>query len=316
MTGAIRFGGLARARSGESKPADVFQRFAHYVGQVWVNDHDPPTGGAALAQFDPLSIKRDYEQFLARGGHVDYQRGLTLEEGVLGRQLFMREEYICAIATEVNPGDLPRIRKVMMPASAVCELLAEVLAAMRKARGVACHVYRGASGHTITCVDHDPSSSTFTYFDSWPDRSLLAEWADTVRPDPGPERLWRIDADALTPILYAIQVPLPLWRELHGEAHDEPRGEKRRPKPSELSDDQRQAVLDFFLLCVNAGLLTAQGQQDFQALAESGTLWDTDRDGVTVFEHLQRMVAVQKGDVRPMLNKLLRHLADPTSVHQ
>jgi hypothetical protein len=73
------------------EPEDVFVRFAMYVGQVWVHEHAPPTDGPDLASFDALSIKPDWDKFLAEGHRLDYQ-GLTLEEGWLTDQLFLRQE--------------------------------------------------------------------------------------------------------------------------------------------------------------------------------------------------------------------------------
>jgi hypothetical protein len=322
---AVRFGGASNAVPGEDVPADLFQRFTHYIGQIWVNEHEPPTDAATLATFDLLSIKPDYDHFLAAGRRVDYTRGLTLEEAWLSTQLAFRQELICVIAEEANATSLNRIvRKAVMPAASVCELLAAALereTADRQDPHVQTFTYGDGVGHVVAFVAYDRSASIYTYFDPWPGMSLLASWVNkevtSVVPAPGPERLWLIVADELPSIMYAVMLPMPLWQRLHGEetAASTPPPATTWPTPAELTDEQRQDVLNFYLTCANAGLLTAQGNEDFQTVLESGALWDVDQNGNTTLDNLKLLVRNAQ-EPATMLNLVLRHIADPSSIHQ
>jgi hypothetical protein len=320
----VLFGGASGFYSDAAGPSDAFQRFAHYMGSVWVDDHDPPTGGTALMDFDILSARPDYEKFLESGERVPFERGLTLDQAWLLDQVVMHTEYMCVISTDAPEAETPRIsRKTFMQPSDLSDFAAEALLPQRPeehdASDLLGFVWHEMNGHAITITGFDRETAEFQFFDPWPGESLLAAWAPegAVREDRGPERLWRITDAALSRLVYAIFVRMPLWTVLHGQAD----ALLPAPKlPAPLSNDERRRVMDLVLVCTNAGLLDQQAQADFEVLLQRPEVFfDRDSQGATLLDNLWLLVRLaQQGGpaAEGQFREVLHVLTDPSSIHQ
>jgi hypothetical protein len=260
------------------------------------------------------------EGYLAKGGSVDYQSGQTLEAIWFLGQMIFHDEYICvasSTAPNFDPGRITRLA-VMSPAELVDR--AKFFYAGAKDEHLQTLTFHRSGGHVIDLIGYDPSTDTFAYWDPWPGQTLLTEWVENpsdVTASAGMERTWRIKAPAIAPLLYAYCIPVSVWQRIHGYT-----SQSRGPKilhASEMSNEQRQEVMDFISTCSNAGYLSQQGFEDVTTILNRGLLYDEDREGNTLISNLRSMITTEVSagrDPGALLNPVLRAIADPPSIQQ
>jgi hypothetical protein len=79
-------------------------------------------------------------------------------------------------------------------------------------------VHDGRMGHSIRALRHDPQAGMFTYFDPWPERSLLCREFNLAGVDAQPTEngLWRITDAELASVIFASFMMPTHWAQLTG----------------------------------------------------------------------------------------------------
>ncbi len=232
--GVLRFGGIVTEDQEPTLPAEepttasgMIQKFFQWVATVWLEQH-PRMSAEEIAALDPSSLMPEYHAYIDRGGYVDTEHGLTLEQTWLLAQLTTHTLYVCVINSLQRPTPSARItRKYFMTGQEIIELLREIFIKkvrtktrikLDKQEPIPATVYDGDRvTHAITLFGQDRATGSFVYHDPWPDRSLLCAENNSAGvaavPVPSGERLWMITPEEFEAVVFSILVPTNIWEQ-------------------------------------------------------------------------------------------------------
>lgn len=319
---------------------EVFQEFGHYIATIWVHQNEVPESAEALSIFDPVLLIPEYKAYIASGGKVETERGLTLEETWMLSQIFKKEPLICLLNTQQPPQPSNRItRKILLTPDKIIEVLQKAFPVRLNSHDIQGQtqrwgnlspiyqmlVFDGVSGHCLSLIGIDRRTTSFVYWDPWPGSSLLCRGQNVGNVAAVPclsgERFWLLTPNDLERVIYAVLLPQTRWANLTGNMQSVASVRSEQPLRKQFSrpPDAEQRFLAFFELCQTRGLLTAQGQNDLVTLYRTNRIFDRSSEGYDTLYYLVKIVIEPREegvDLKQLLNQILHTLAEPASVHQ
>jgi hypothetical protein len=207
--------------------AALLQEFYHYVGHIWLEDHDPPQERQELAGFRISDLVSSYKIYRAEGGDIRLHEGLGLERTYLLTQLVARTPLVCLLNSEQPDTSTPRMSRLrpMPPAELLDALQQRCKVRLNTGKDIAGQtsrwgnlcpshimlVHDGETGHCVVLTGFEQGSNRPIIWDPWPLRSLLCSEnniagvaAEPVRSD---EPFWTVSAEEFARVIYAAFIP-------------------------------------------------------------------------------------------------------------
>ena len=151
----------------------------------------------------------------------DPQKGATLEQIWRVAGMVSGRWPVCLLASGRPDVPVKDIEKVVkLNAVQLTEVMADMLQISDRV-AIQILYYDGSTGHSITLMDFDPAAKRFTYYDPWPDFSLLSKeynmaGVNAVRVD---RQIWSMTADELASVVFAALVPKLFWAVFSGDKY-------------------------------------------------------------------------------------------------
>lgn len=196
-----------------SIPGQLMQKFYHWVGTVWVNGPDVPTSAEELAGFDIASLIPEYHAYIAAGGQLDLEHGLSMQQNWLMAQLTAQATLVCVINTLQPPQPTDRITRIFnLNGDGIIEMLRQLFRAKPDLM-MSAGVYDGdAIAHVIT-LQGVAATGNILFHDPWPGRSLLCQENNSAGVSaelaPGESHVWMLPSGSMAAVIHYVLVPQP-----------------------------------------------------------------------------------------------------------
>ena len=189
------------------------QEFFQWVGSVWVDRNEVPTSAEELAGFDIASLIPEYRAYIAAGGQVDMEHGLSIQQVWLMGQLTAGAPLVCVINTLQPPQPSKRVTQLFpLNGNGIIEMLRQLFQATPGLL-MTTGVYDGdAIVHVITLQGMDAETGNILFYDPWPGRSLLCEENNSAGVAaglaPGKANVWMLPPESMASVIHFVLVPM------------------------------------------------------------------------------------------------------------
>lgn len=205
----------------------ILQEFFHYMGHIWVHNHNPPQTVDDLSAFNISEAVDAYRSYQSSGGNVPIDKGLDLESTYLMAQVLAQKPFICLLNREKEDISTPRMARVrhLLPGELIAVLQRNYLAKLDTGEFIRNQVdrsgnvasmyttlvYDGETGHCIILVGVEQGSDRLVLWDPWPLGSLLCYENNiagvAAKPVPSGETYWTVSVEEMARVVYAVFVP-------------------------------------------------------------------------------------------------------------